>query len=67
MAECELLDQCGFFKKHSSSKELVCKGFINKYCKGDMMDQCERKKYRSQKGTAPPDDMMPNGRMLATA
>jgi len=61
--ECELLKKCGFFKKYAGSNEILLKGFINTYCKGTKMDECERKKYRKKHGTPPPDDMMPNGKM----
>ena len=62
--ECNLLEECGFFKKYGSSKELACKGFVQKYCQGADMDKCERKKYREQHGKPPSDDMMPSGRMI---
>lgn len=64
--ECELLSACGFFKKYNQSKELVCKGFIQGYCKGEKMNECERKKYRQQHGKPPSDDMMPSGHMIFT-
>ncbi len=68
MAEnCDLLDKCGFFKKHASSNDLACKGFIAKYCKGSMMNECKRKLYRQQHGTPPPDDMMPTGVVISSA
>ena len=47
--------------------ELACRGFIDTYCKGAKMNECERKKYRKQHGTAPPDDMMPSGQTMAAA
>ncbi len=58
---CALLDSCGFFKKYQSSSDLACKGFIAKYCKGPQMSDCKRKQYREEHGSAPPDEMMPNG------
>jgi hypothetical protein len=62
---CELLDKCGFFQKYASSKELACRGFIAKYCKGPSMSDCKRKKYRLEHGKSPSDDMLPNGLMMA--
>lgn len=62
--ECELLKNCGFFKKHQETKDLACKGFIRQYCKGPKMDKCERKAYRAKHGKPPSDDMMPNGWMI---
>ncbi len=64
--ECQNLINCGFFKKHGVSKDLSCQGFILKYCTGPKMDQCKRKEYFQQNGTMPPDDMLPNGRILVT-
>lgn len=62
--ECELLDGCGFFKKYMDTNEMICQGFIQRYCKGSRMESCERKKYRKEHGEPPVDDMMPNGRMM---
>lgn len=64
MSDCELLEKCGFFKKHQQSKELACKGFISLYCKGSKQTDCERKKYRQAHNKPPEDDMMPNGAVL---
>jgi hypothetical protein len=64
MAECELLSKCGFFNKYQNSKQAACSGFIAMYCKGPKMDVCKRKAYRTEHGTAPPDDMMPTGSMI---
>ena len=63
--ECELLSSCGFFQKHFETKELACAGFIRQYCQGAKMDQCARKKYREEHSVPPPDDMLPNGTMMA--
>ncbi len=65
MQTCELLAKCGFFKKYQETKDLACKGFINKYCKGPDMNECSRKAYRKEHGAPPSDDMMPNGMMVA--
>ena len=62
--ECELLKTCGFFKAHSSTNDLACKGFISQYCRGPRMAECKRKQYRQEHGTPPPDNMMPNGQIL---
>jgi hypothetical protein len=61
--ECELLEQCGFFKEFQNINEIACRGFINRYCKGPLMNKCKRKEYRQQHSTPPSDDMMPNGLM----
>jgi hypothetical protein len=61
MAECELLSICGFFKKYSESRNLVCRSFIRAYCRGKNMDKCHRKKYREEHGKPPPDEMLPSG------
>ena len=59
--ECEKLETCGFFIKYGEVKDLVCRGFVNQYCKGDKMDQCKRKEYSRILREAPSDDMMPTG------
>jgi len=64
--ECELLNKCGFFKKYMSSQEAACRGFISLYCRGSKMSGCKRKEYRqTHNGAPPPDDMLPNGKILA--
>ena len=62
--ECELLSTCGFFRKHQSSKNLACKGFITTYCKGSKMNECKRLEYRNKNGVPPIDDMMPSGQII---
>lgn len=62
---CELLDTCGFFRKYGETKDLACRGFAHTYCTGPKMNECKRKEYRKVHGTPPPDDMMPNGALLA--
>jgi hypothetical protein len=64
MAECELLESCGFFKKYMLSLEMECRGFMKTYCNGDMMNECERKKFRDIHGCPPDDDMLPTGEMM---
>ncbi|MBU1044006.1 MAG: hypothetical protein KJ915_06370 [Candidatus Omnitrophica bacterium] len=61
---CELLEKCGFFQKYQNTKELACKGFMNRFCKGPEMNECKRKEYRQKYGFAPSDDMMPSGQMI---
>ncbi len=62
---CKWLESCGFFKKWSTRKNLACRGFIQTYCRGEKRDQCKRKVYFDEHGTAPPDDMLPSGQMVA--
>ena len=62
--ECEKLKICGFFKKYTEMKSLVCKGFIRSYCEGGLQNECKRKEYSEMHGEPPPDDMMPNGRYV---
>lgn len=64
MAECELLANCGFFQKYQDTLNLACRGFIKSYCRGPMMDNCLRKKYRAEHGSPPDPDMLPTGQML---
>ncbi len=62
--QCELLENCGFFKKYNTTKELACRGFIRKYCMGPLMNECKRKEYLAANGVPPVEDMMPSGQMI---
>ncbi len=62
--ECDLLDKCGFFKKYMGSREAACKGLISMYCRGNKMNDCQRKVFRKAHGAPPPDTMLPNGKTL---
>lgn len=64
MIDCELLADCGFFQKYQDTLDMACRGFLNTYCRGEKMDECERKKYRMEHGKPPSDDMMPSGQMI---
>ena len=61
--DCELLANCGYFRKYQNTKEVLCQGFIRQYCKGPMQVECKRMEYRKQHGAPPPDEMMPSGHM----
>jgi hypothetical protein len=67
MAECANLSTCAFFKKYQQDEtlKLALEGFIMKYCKGQMQDQCLRKKVSQKLGSQNvPLNMMPNGSPL---
>lgn len=61
MADCEMLPKCAFFNKHARENPLVCEGLARLYCRGNLQDDCERKRVRMATGQPPPDDMLPNG------
>jgi len=61
---CVKYENCGFFKKYQKTSNYACKGFITMYCQGPKQDQCKRKEHSITTGTPPPDNMMPNGRLL---
>ncbi len=63
--QCELLENCGFFKKYQQTRELACRGFINLYCRGPKQRECKRRDYRFKNGTPPSDDMMPTGQLIS--
>ncbi len=65
--ECELLPKCGFLKKYQRTDQAACRGFINLYCQGPRMADCQRMKYRQQHGAPPPDDMLPSGSIYKRA
>ena len=62
---CANLEKCGFFNKYNQSKQLACRGFTKLYCQGDKQGECLRKLYFQEHNCPPPDDMMPNGVMIA--
>ena len=63
MAEsCEMLENCGFFKKYRKLNYFACDEFIRLYCRGDRQNECIRKKYRKEHNAPPPDNMLPNGK-----
>ncbi|MDP2167068.1 MAG: hypothetical protein Q8J64_01915 [Thermodesulfovibrionales bacterium] len=66
MMECELLENCGFFKKYAAVNEKACANYRETYCegKGPVRKECRRKQYRDAHSAPPPDDMLPNGKML---
>ena len=64
MTECESIARCGFFHKYQKSFDLACRGFINAYCRGPKMEECERRKYKITNGMSPDDDMMLTGQMM---
>ena len=68
MPDCTNLSNCAFFKNYEQdeTKKLALQGFINKYCKGSMQDQCVRKKISQALGGPDkvPVNMMPNGAPL---
>ncbi len=66
MADCELLEQCGYFKKYQKTKDLACKGFMKTYCKGPKEAECKRKEYRKEHGVPPSDYMMPSCWLVTT-
>lgn len=61
MQECPNLRGCGFVKKYGEAKSLAVKGFVTLYCKGSKQNECKRKLFKETTGTAPSDDMLPNG------
>lgn len=64
MTECELLEDCGFFKKYMYSLEMECRGYLMTYCHGSLMSECKRKEFREVNGFLPDDDMLPSGQMM---
>lgn len=56
---------CGFFKKYAGSDHEACTGSIKTYCQGPRRGACEREVYRKTHKTAPPDDLLPTGLLIA--
>jgi hypothetical protein len=64
-AQCELLENCGFFNNFQGNSEVVKQGWINMFCKDkEKSEKCKRKEIRKQTGKPPADNMTPTGKML---
>lgn len=61
MDHCANLPNCGFTKKYAENAEI--KDYITKYCYTELQNECKRKEYKKTTGTAPSDDMLPDGNM----
>jgi len=62
--DCEKLNTCAFFKLYEEreSNKLAISGFVRMYCKGNMQNDCLRKKVSKALGGPEkvPVNMMPN-------
>ncbi len=59
-----MLHCCGFFNKYENSNHIDCRGFIQSYCKGRLMNNCARMEYFLKHNELPSDDMLPSGKMI---
>jgi hypothetical protein len=64
MKTCEKFDACGFVTKYGSSNHIDCRGFVNSFCKGSKMQDCARLAFFKKHNCAPPDDMLPSGKIM---
>lgn len=68
--DCENIATCNFFKhfEENLERQMVLRGFIRIYCKGDRQDKCMRKQISKRFGGGQfvPSNMMPNGFPLPT-
>lgn len=63
MNKCEYLEKCPIFKKFKS--EGLANVWIQNYCQGDKMEQCERR-IQTKAGIPHPITLLPNGKHLAS-
>lgn len=56
---------CGFFKNYSNDEKTADLGNVKVYCRGPRQGACEREVYRKTHSVLPPDEMMPNGALVA--
>jgi hypothetical protein len=56
---------CGFLKKYSDNDKVVELGAVKTYCRGARKGACEREVYRKTHNVTPPDELMPNGALVA--
>lgn len=63
--DCGRLDKCGFFNAYKGNSEVTRAGWITMYCRNARKcEECARKLYFKERGTPPPDNMTPTGRLL---
>lgn len=65
MADCELLEHCGFFRKHGASHHAACRLLLRVYCQGGRQEECRRKALLRQMGHPPEDDVLPTGELFS--
>lgn len=56
---------CGFFNKYGESEQANDLGAVKLYCQGPRHGACERMVYRKTFSATPPDEMFPNGALVA--
>ncbi|GAA0532168.1 hypothetical protein FHS83_002765 [Rhizomicrobium palustre] len=56
---------CGFFSKYAQDEKAQELGNVKLYCQGPRQGACERAVYRKTFLANPPDEMMPNGALVA--
>jgi len=61
MNECQFLSGCPVFKKCQTG--LIKDIFTRKYCKGSLLEECERRKLKLS-GSNVPETLLPNGEHL---
>ena len=62
MAECEFIAKCPVFEKCKTG--IIKAAFGTKYCKGNQMENCERRKLKYAGKEVPPS-LLPNGETLS--
>ncbi|MFN8208818.1 MAG: hypothetical protein U0T82_15635 [Bacteroidales bacterium] len=62
--DCQFCNVCGFFQKYNASRNLVYRGFILRYCRGNEKEHCMRLDYQNYFGVYPADDIVPSGQFL---
>lgn len=59
---CPYLDRCGFYKKFGSKNSAAWRGLFDSYCRGGLVNHCERNRLYSTETVHFSDEIMPNGR-----
>ena len=59
---CQFLEQCGFYKKFCGKSSAAWRGLFDTYCRGGLVQRCERNRLYQSKEVQFSDEMMPNGR-----
>jgi len=59
---CPFINLCGFYKKFGSKNSAAWRGLFDTYCRGGLVQHCERNHLYMSETVHFSDEMMPNGR-----
>jgi len=64
---CEFSEHCGFYHKFNQKNSMAWRGLFDSYCRGGLVQHCERYKLYRAEDCSCNDDVMPNGKAVPSA